>query len=85
MFRCSYIEGHYWLAADMRLECFNGQWAGFAFYALIIGLLYVVGLPVTVFVILHRRRHKLFGDPTDSFVAKTRETYGFLYEVRSRS
>ena len=69
------------MAADMRLECFDSQWAGFAFYALIIGLIYVAGLPIAVFVILFRRRHKLFGDATNAYVSKTRETYGFLYEV----
>jgi hypothetical protein len=29
--------------------------------------------------ILWRRRHKLFGSPTDPFVASTRATFGFLY------
>jgi hypothetical protein len=53
----------------------------YAFYALIIGVVYVVGLPATVFIILYRRRHKLFGDPKDPFVATTRSTFGFLYEV----
>ncbi len=53
----------------------------YAAYALIVGLLYIVGLPASVFVILHRRRHKLFGDSVDPFVATTKSTYGFLYEV----
>ena len=81
MFRCTYIEGQYWLAADMRLRCYDGQWAGFAAYAIVIGVLYIVGLPIAVFAILFHRRHKLFGDATDPFVATTKETYGFLYEV----
>ena len=55
-------------------------WGGMA-AALIVGLLYVVGLPATVFVILYRRRHKLFGDAKDPFVATTQSTFGFLYEV----
>ena len=82
MYRCTLIEGRYWLAADMRLECFNGEWAGYAFYALVIGLVYIAGLPLTVLFILYRRRHKLFGEPNDPYVAATRDTYGFLYEVR---
>ena len=53
----------------------------FAFYSLIIVVVYIIGLPLTVFVILFRRRHKLFGDPADPFVATARSTYGFLYEA----
>ena len=34
---------------------------------------------MAVFVTLFHRRHKLFGDPKDPFVASTKETYGFLY------
>ena len=29
MFKCRLIEGRYWLEADMRLECYTGQWAGY--------------------------------------------------------
>ena len=28
MFKCRMIEGQYWLEADMRLECYTGEWAG---------------------------------------------------------
>ena len=45
------------------------------------GIAFVVGLPVVVFVLLFRRRHKLFGDPHDPFVSTTAVTFGFLYEV----
>ena len=61
---------------------FHGVWCHrYAFYSLLIVAVYIVGLPLTVFIILFRRRHKLFGDPADPFVATTRSTYGFLYEV----
>jgi hypothetical protein len=80
LFKCREIEGVYWLAADMRLRCYDGRWAGFAIYGLVMAALYIVGLPAAVLWILWRRRHKLFGSPTDAFVASTRETFGFLYE-----
>ena len=54
----------------------------YAVYALVCGIVYVVGFPLAVFVLLFRRRHKLFGDGSDPFVATTRAKYGFLYEVR---
>jgi hypothetical protein len=63
----------------MRLRCYDGRWAGFAIYGVIMAVVYVVGLPATVLWILWRRRHKLFGSPTDAFVASTRATFGFLY------
>ncbi len=79
MFKCRRIEGHWLLVADLRLRCFDARWYGFAVYAAVMGVLYVVGLPATVLWILWRRRHKLFGAANDSFVATTRDMYGFLY------
>ena len=55
----------------------------YAIYALLCGVVYVVGFPLGVFVLLFRRRHKLFGSDADPFVATTRTKYGFLYEVSS--
>jgi hypothetical protein len=79
LFKCREIEGEWWLAADMRLRCYDGRWAGFAIYGLVMAVVYVAGLPAAVLWILWRRRHKLFGSPTDPFVASTRATFGFLY------
>ena len=53
----------------------------FATYALLCGLVYVVGLPLTVLLLLFRRKHKLFGSPDDPFVATTQASFGFLYEA----
>ena len=50
-------------------------------YALICGVIFVVGFPLSIGVLLFRRRHKLFGDAADPFVATTRSTYGFLYNA----
>jgi hypothetical protein len=80
LFKCRNIEGEWWLAADMRLRCYDGRWAGFALYGLVMAVLYIVGLPAAVLWILWRRRHKLFGSLTDPFVASTRASLGFLYE-----
>ena len=53
----------------------------YASYALAIGILYVVGFPTGVLLLLYRRRSVLFGDEADPAVAATREQYGFLYLV----
>ena len=29
MFKCRLIEGQYWLEADMRLQCYTSEWAGY--------------------------------------------------------
>ena len=50
-------------------------------YALICGVIFVAGFPLSIGVLLFRRRHKLFGDAADPFVATTRSTYGFLYNA----
>ena len=52
----------------------------YASYALLFAVIYVAGFPLSIFVLLYRRRHKLFGDAGDPYVATTRATYGFLYE-----
>jgi hypothetical protein len=79
LFKCRRIEGVWWLVADMRLRCYDGRWAGFAIYGLTMAAVYIVGLPAAVLWILWRRRHKLFGSPTDPIVVSTRATFGFLY------
>jgi hypothetical protein len=80
MFRCVAIEGEYWSAADLRLRCYDGAWFGFALYAGVFAVVYVVGFPLGVLALLFTRRHKLFGDPKDPYVATTHAQLGFLYQ-----
>jgi hypothetical protein len=46
LFKCREVNGTHWLEADMRLQCFNSQWAGYAFYGLLVAVLYIAGLPL---------------------------------------
>ena len=59
-----------------------GRVCRYAFYALVFGLVYVVGFPLGVLTLLYRHRSTLFGDEENASVATTRRQYGFLYEVR---
>jgi hypothetical protein len=77
MYRCRFVEGVYYLAADMRLRCFTHEWYGYATYAGVMAVVFVVGFPASILVILVRRRRVLFGDGS----AETRRVYGFLYEA----
>ena len=53
----------------------------YAVYAGVFGLLYVVGLPLGVFVILYRRRNELYSVECKEAAAANRERLGFLFEV----
>jgi hypothetical protein len=76
VFKCQTVEGVPYLAVDLRLQCYTAQWAGIAIYAAVMLIVYTIGLPVAVFLVLWHRRHKLFGPVS----ARTRASWGFLYE-----
>lgn len=84
MFDCVKIEGSWWLSADMRLQCYHGDWFGYALYALIVIAVYILGLPVAVFALLFRHRQQLFVSQVPeagSSEVGVAEKYGFLYQV----
>jgi hypothetical protein len=76
MFNCVAVEGRYWMAADLRLQCYTQRWYGYALYALIMAVVYVVGLPLATLLILLRHKSTLFGPGSES----TMKRYGFLYD-----
>ena len=75
LYRC--VEGRYWLGVDMRLECYTAEWFAFAIYGAVCGVVFIVGFPLGVLVILCRHKRDL---ETPEIKLK----YGFLYEVGSR-
>ena len=77
--------GQEWLLADLRLQCYTPQWIAMATYGIIMCVVYIIGLPVTVFVLLYRRRNLLFGNPRDPAVAAVRRKYGFLYLIYGKN
>jgi hypothetical protein len=79
LFKCRYIDGSWWLVADMRLRCYDSGWAGMIVLALLVIVVYVVGFPAAVLWLLWKRRHALFA--TDAAGTELRTKYGFLYEV----
>ena len=76
MFNCTLVDGSYWLTVDMRLQCFTSEWLGYAVYAGLMGVVYVVGMPVTIVALLYKRRDKLFGPGSEA----NQRMYGFLYD-----
>lgn len=79
MFNCREVGGVSYLVADMRLQCYDSKWIAVALYAAAMGIVYIVGLPVAVFVLLYRRRALLFGDSKNDVVREAQDKYGFLY------
>jgi hypothetical protein len=79
VFNCREVGGVWYLVADMRLQCYDGKWVAVAIYAAAMGILYVIGLPAAVFLILYRHRELLHGDASNDLVREAQEKYGFLY------
>jgi hypothetical protein len=77
LFRCSKIDGNWYLTADMRLRCYDAQWFGIAGYAAVMTVVYILGLPFSILYLLMKRRRMLFGAGPSA--ESTRERYGFLY------
>lgn len=77
LFNCVKVEGHYWLDADMALQCFTLRYWGYALYALTMVVVFVVGLPLGIFLVLWRRRAHLHGPGSE----ETMHRFGFLYEA----
>jgi hypothetical protein len=77
LYQCDNVEGVSYLVSDMRVRCYTREWFAYALYAGVMCALYVIGFPLSIAIILVRRRRVLFGEGS----AETRRVYGFLYEA----
>jgi hypothetical protein len=75
IYQCVDVDGEHYLLADLSVRCYTQRWLGMAVYSAVMGAVFVVGLPLTISIILFRRRATLFGDGSE----ETRRVYGFLY------
>ena len=73
-FLCREIEGTYYLKHDYGIECYDYEWAFYAFCSACGTLVYSIGSPALYFIVLKRFRHKLFND------RKQWERLGFIYD-----
>ena len=74
VFKCVYVQGEWWLEADMRLQCFDSGWYVAAVISAVMLCVYTAGLPIGIAVWLYRKRHTLSTE-------QTKVELGFLYEV----
>lgn len=56
---CVQVEGVMYLKADFSVLCYDEKWWSFYVVFLIVGIVYILGLPMGVFFYLYSRRNKL--------------------------
>ena len=56
---CVKIEGVMYLKADFSVLCYDEKWWSFYVVFLIVGVVYILGLPLGVFFYLYSRRNRL--------------------------
>ncbi len=72
-FVCRDINGTRYLAADFHLECNDSDWSRNVPLAIICLLVYPIGIPLVIFIILYRNRNRLL-------IPEVALAYGLLYE-----
>merc|ERR1711907_587525 len=62
VFKCKEIQGQWFLEANYKVQCFQGTWWSYAVFAGAGVLVYIVGVPLVLFVLLWRNRRYLYED-----------------------
>jgi len=73
VFNCRFVEDAFYLVEDLGIQCYAGPWIGLSNVAALMTLVYPIGVPLAVYVVLHRNAHKLYRP-------KFWHRGGFLYE-----
>ena len=76
MHKCRKIAGTWYLVADLSMECFTGVHADLVNATYVFGVLYVLGMPGIMFVMLWKNKDKIMDDPEDEEMTKK---YGSMY------
>ena len=81
MFKCKNIDGHpvQILQADFSVECFGDNHSTYVVLACLFMVLYVVGVPVSVWILLWVHKKHLY-DPSQPKHQKVRREFGALFE-----
>merc|ERR1711939_796619 len=73
LYNCRYIEDGWYLQADVSIHCYSGTWLWFGTLGVFMVLLYPIGVPLYLYVVLSRNQHKLHR-------SKMYGTFGFVFE-----
>lgn len=75
-FVCHRVEGVDYLVADFNLRCGDEQWLRYLPFAVVMLLVFPIGIPLLVLAVLVKFRNHLHEQPV-------LERFGFIYEGRS--
>ena len=53
VFNCKQIGDDWYLASDLRQQCYTSEWTGYAYIGIAGIILYVIGIPLFCFMLLY--------------------------------
>ena len=62
LFDCQEVQGSWYLSADFTMKCFGPEWNSLMAVAVLGVIVYTIGIPFVLFVLLRRSRHHLYAD-----------------------
>ena len=83
LFKCLKIQDTWFLVADMRITCFDETYNAYRVLSYLGIVVYVVGIPVCIFVLLFQRRVRLYEEtcPADELDKhmQVKKSFGSIY------
>lgn len=80
VFECREIEGTWYKTSDVSIHCYEDGWIDDAVVAGTLILVYVIGYPLSTYIVLSRNEHKLWRIPKhDGLGANFPARYGSMY------
>ena len=60
LFKCQSVQSVWYLVADYRIQCFDAQWYFHAVFAGIAISVFIIGIPLVIYIVLWRNRSYLY-------------------------
>ena len=80
VFKCRELDNNeFYLSADMSVRCFEGDWNNYMIFDIVCMIIYVIGIPVFTFKILHFNRLALYDEEHPDY-ENLNAKYATLYE-----
>jgi len=62
LFDCQEVQGAWYLSADFTVKCFEAEWRAYVAIGVLGIVVYTIGIPLVLFVLLRRNRAHLYAD-----------------------
>lgn len=79
VFECREIEGTWYKTSDVSIHCYEDGWIDDAVVAGTLILVYVIGYPLSAYIVLSRNEHKLWRIPKHDGLGDFTARYGSMY------